>query len=840
MTKKNPNALLAKLSPSTNELLGRDVSAIEQRFVDHLEFSLAKDRYSATRLDYLKSIIYTVRDHLFERWIETQQTYYNKDAKRIYYLSMEFMMGRLLTSALISRDLTESVATAIWNLGLNLEELEEAECDFGLGNGGLGRLAACFLDSMATLELPAYGYGIRYEYGIFSQKIQDGYQVERPDQWLRYGNPWEIERPEFSYQVKFYGRVEQSGTTGGGEAFSWVYTDDVTAMAYDVPVPGYNNNTVNNLRLWSAKASEDFNLDYFNHGNYEKAVQDKIESEVISKVLYPRDDFIQGRELRLKQEYFMSSATLQDIIRRFKKAHRSFTSFPEKVAIQLNDTHPVLSIPELMRLLVDNEKIPWEKAWEITTNTFAYTNHTVLQEALETWRMSLMEKMLPRHVQIIFEINKRFLNDIRIRFPGDEERVRKMSVIDEGTEKRVRMANLAIVGSHSVNGVARLHTSILKEQLFSDFFTYWPQKFNCKTNGITQRRWLLQCNPPLARLITETIGDQWITDLDALHSLLEYSESEKMISNWQEVRQINKKRFAAFIKDNFRQEINIHGIIDSQIKRIHEYKRQLLNVLHIISLYEKIKSGNDNSFIPRTFLFAGKAAPAYQRAKLIIKLINAVGEKINNDSRVGDRLRVLFLPDYSVSLAQRIIPATDLSEQISTAGMEASGTGNMKFALNGSLTIGTLDGANIEIKEEVGDDNIFIFGLTDREVLQRRQEGYHPGEIVAADEDLKHILNLIRDNYFSDSEPGIFAPIVDDLLSGDYYMVIADYADYLRTQEKVNLLYRNQQLWTTKSIINTASMGRFSSDRTIKEYAEEIWHAKQIPIKLLKESEYSM
>ena len=840
MTKKNPNALLAKLSPSTNELLGRDVSAIEQRFVDHLEFSLAKDRYSATRLDYLKSIIYTVRDHLFERWIETQQTYYNKDAKRIYYLSMEFMMGRLLTSALISRDLTESVATAIWNLGLNLEELEEAECDFGLGNGGLGRLAACFLDSMATLELPAYGYGIRYEYGIFSQKIQDGYQVERPDQWLRYGNPWEIERPEFSYQVKFYGRVEQSGTTGGGEAFSWVYTDDVTAMAYDVPVPGYNNNTVNNLRLWSAKASEDFNLDYFNHGNYDKAVQDKIESEVISKVLYPRDDFIQGRELRLKQEYFMSSATLQDIIRRFKKAHRSFTSFPEKVAIQLNDTHPVLSIPELMRLLVDNEKIPWEKAWEITTNTFAYTNHTVLQEALETWRMSLMEKLLPRHVQIIFEINKRFLNDIRIRFPGDEERVRKMSVIDEGTEKRVRMANLAIVGSHSVNGVARLHTSILKEQLFSDFFTYWPQKFNCKTNGITQRRWLLQCNPPLARLITETIGDQWITDLDALHSLLEYSESEKMISNWQEVRQINKKRFAAFIKDNFRQEINIHGIIDSQIKRIHEYKRQLLNVLHIISLYEKIKSGNDNSFIPRTFLFAGKAAPAYQRAKLIIKLINAVGEKINNDSRVGDRLRVLFLPDYSVSLAQRIIPATDLSEQISTAGMEASGTGNMKFALNGSLTIGTLDGANIEIKEEVGDDNIFIFGLTDREVLQRRQEGYHPGEIVAADEDLKHILNLIRDNYFSDSEPGIFAPIVDDLLSGDYYMVIADYADYLRTQEKVNLLYRNQQLWTTKSIINTASMGRFSSDRTIKEYAEEIWHAKQIPIKLLKESEYSM
>jgi len=837
MTKKNPNALLEKLSPSTNELLGRDISAIEQRFVDHLEFSLAKDKYSATRNDYLKSIIYTVRDHLFERWIETQQTYYNKDVKRVYYLSMEFMMGRLLGSALISRDLTGTVAKALWNLGLSLEELEEAECDFGLGNGGLGRLAACFLDSMATLELPGYGYGIRYEYGIFSQKIKDGYQVERPDQWLRYGNPWEIERPEFSYKVKFYGRVAQDSTVGGGEDFSWADTEDVTAIAYDVPVPGYNNNTVNNLRLWSAKASEDFNLDYFNHGNYDKAVQDKIESEVISKVLYPRDDFIQGRELRLKQEYFMSSATLQDIMRRFKKAHRSFASFPGKVAIQLNDTHPVLSIPELMRLLVDNEKIPWEKAWEITTKTFAYTNHTVLQEALETWRMSLMEKLLPRHVQIIFEINKRFLNDIRIRFPGDEGRVQRMSVIEEGAEKKVRMANLAIVGSHSVNGVARLHTSILKEHLFRDFYAYWPDKFNCKTNGITQRRWLLQCNPPLARLITEKIGERWITDLDTLRSLLNYSESEKMITSWQEIRLINKKKFAAFIKDKHGQEINIHGIIDSQIKRIHEYKRQLLNLLHIISLYEKIKSGNDISMVSRTFIFAGKAAPAYQRAKLIIKLINAIGEKINNDSRIGDKLKVLFLPDYSVSLAQQIIPATDLSEQISTAGMEASGTGNMKFALNGALTIGTLDGANIEIKEEVGDNNIFIFGLTDSQVLQWRQKGYHPGEIVAADDDLKHTLNLIRDNYFSESEPGIFAPIVEDLLSSDYYMVVADYADYLRTQEKVNRLYRNQALWTTKSIINTASMGKFSSDRTIKEYAKEIWHAKGSPIKLVKESE---
>jgi starch phosphorylase len=832
MAAKNPNPILGKLSPSTNVLLGRDLSSIEQLFVNHLEFSLAKDRYSATRLDYLKSIIYTVRDHLFERWNETQQTYYNKDVKRIYYLSMEFMMGRLLSSALISRDLQKTVYQALWELGLDLEELEEIEHDFGLGNGGLGRLAACFLDSMATLALPAYGYGIRYEYGIFSQKIRNGYQIERPDQWLRFGNPWEIERPEFNYRIKFYGHINQSMDSDGRLNCDWVDTDDVIAVAYDVPVPGYKNNTVNNLRLWSAKSGEDFNLDYFNHGNYEQAVQDKIESEVISKVLYPRDDFKQGRELRLKQEYFMSSATLQDIVRRYKKAHKSFNVFPKKVAIQLNDTHPVLAIPELMRILMDREMIPWEKAWEITNQTFGYTNHTVLQEALETWRVSLMEKLLPRHMQIIYEINRRFLNEIRIYYPDDEARVQRMSIIDEASEKRVRMANLAIIGSHSVNGVARLHTTILREHLFRDFSEYWPDKLNCKTNGITQRRWLLQCNPSLSELITATIGDHWITDLDALKALTAYAKSEEMIKKWQKARMANKKKFADCLKQKYGQEINLHSIIDTQIKRIHEYKRQLLNVLHIISLYRHLKNSTGGSFVPRTFIFAGKAAPAYQRAKLIIKLINAIGEKINADKDVGNRLKVLFLPDYSVSLAQRIIPATDLSEQISTAGMEASGTGNMKFALNGALTIGTLDGANIEIKEEVGDENIFIFGLTDQEVSLKRQEGYSPGDIYRKNDQLREILDMIEQDYFSESERGLFRPIIDDLKSTDYYMVLADFQDYLQKQQEVDEVFQNNKEWTRRSILNTAGMGKFSSDRAIWEYAREIWQVKPTPINL--------
>ncbi|KPL17399.1 MAG: maltodextrin phosphorylase [Bacteroides sp. SM23_62] len=815
-------------------MLARDKESLQEAFVNHLEFSLAKDRYSATQLDFLKSIVYTIRDRLFERWIETQQTYYNKDVKRVYYISMEFMMGRMLGNAITSLDLDHAVYDALWELGLDLEELEELECDFGLGNGGLGRLAACFLDSMATLELPAYGYGIRYEYGIFSQKIQDGYQIEAPDNWLRFGNPWEIERPEYCYPVKFYGSVKQYYDEKDNIKFEWINTDDVIAMAFDVPIPGYKNNTVNNLRLWSAKASEEFHLDYFNYGDYDKAVQDKVESEVISKVLYPRDDFLQGRELRLKQEYFLSSATLQDIVRRFKKSYTNFKIFPEKVAIQLNDTHPVLCIPELMHILLDKEGLPWERAWDITVKSFGYTNHTILQEALESWRLSLIEKVLPRHLQIIYEINHRFLNQIRINFPDDPDRLARMSIIEEGQEKKIRMANLAIIGSHSINGVAQLHTEIIKEHVFRDYAQYWPEKFNCKTNGITQRRWLKQSNPRLAKLLSETIGDKWILDLYALKELEKHSSNPDFLTKWGRVKYANKKDLTQYIQDKFQIEINPDSVFDCQIKRIHEYKRQLLNILHVITIYNRIKSGSIKNPLPRTVIFAGKAAPAYLMAKLIIKLINTVAKKINKDEDVAPYLKVIFIPDYSVSLAQIIIPAADLSQQISTAGMEASGTGNMKFALNGALTIGTLDGANIEIKDAVGADNIFIFGLTAQEVKDKREQGYQPKIVYDSNPELKMTVDMIAEGYFSDRDKDLFKPITDTLLNGDYYMILADFDDYLEAQENVNLMFKKKDEWNRRSIINTANMGRFSSDRTIIEYVNEIWKIIRVPIKLAK------
>jgi len=832
---KNPNKLLGKLSPSTNDLLGRDLNSLQKSFVNHLEFSLAKDKYSATQRDFLKSIVYTIRDRLFERWIETQQTYYDRDVKRVYYLSMEYMMGRMLGNALINLDLEKSSYDALWELGLDLEELAEVECDFGLGNGGLGRLAACFLDSMATLELPASGYGIRYEYGIFSQKIKDGYQIEAPDHWLRYGNPWEIERPEFTYPVKFYGHVQQYTDEKGNLRFNWINTDDVIAVAYDVPIPGYKNNTVNNLRLWSAKASEDFNLDYFNHGDYDRAVQDKIDSEVISKVLYPRDDFIRGRELRLKQEYFLSSATIQDIIHRFKKKHDNFAIFPEKVAIQLNDTHPVLCIPELMRLLVDREGLPWEKAWDITVKSFGYTNHTIMQEALETWRVYLMEKLLPRHLQIIYEINHRFLNEIRLKYPEDPDRVWRMSIFGEGEEKKIRMANLAIVGTHSLNGVAQLHTEILKTSVFKDFYQYWPNKFSCKTNGITQRRWLKECNPKLSALISETIGEDWIVNLYQLKQLEKHITDEIFLKKWREVKDANKRELARYLMGKFKIKIDTKSIVDCQIKRLHEYKRQLLNVLHIITTYNRIKTGLTENVIPRTFILSGKSSPAYFMAKLILKLISGVAAKVNNDPDVSQYLTVLFVPDYSVSIAQKIIPAADISEQISTAGMEASGTGNMKFALNGAITIGTLDGANIEIRDEVGDDNIFIFGLSAQEVRNFKEGGYQPKDLYLANPELKEVINMIDGGYFSNGDKALFSPITSALLNNDYYMILADYADYVRTQEKINITYKKRKEWSQMSIRNTANMGKFSSDRTIREYANEIWDVANVPIEIAKE-----
>jgi starch phosphorylase len=836
MKKKKTYPLLGKLSPSTNELLGRDKASIQKDFVDHLEFSLAKDRYSATGHDFFKSLAYTVRDRLFERWIETHQSYYAQDVKRVYFISMEYMLGRLLGNAMLNLGITEITKNALLELGLDLEELQEIECDAGLGNGGLGRLAACFLDSMATLELPAYGYGIRYEYGIFSQKINNGYQVEIPDHWLRYGNPWEIERPEFTYPVRFYGKVNSNRDENGDFKYDWIGTDDTVAVAYDIPIPGFNNNTVNNLRLWSAKSSDEFNLSYFNHGDYDEAVRDKIDSEVISKVLYPRDDFIQGRELRLKQEYFLSSATLQDIIRRFKKAHNDFNLFPEKVVIQLNDTHPVLCIPELMRLLIDQEKIPWEKAWEITSNTFAYTNHTILQEALETWRVNLLEKILPRHLQIIYEINRRFLQNIYIDHI-DDEKVRTMSIIEEGDEKRVRMANLAIVGSFSVNGVAALHSRLLKDRIFKYFSEIWNDKFNNKTNGITQRRWLKLCNPRLSDLITDTIGGKWITDLYELKNLEKYISDRSFQSKWLTTKKANKKDLAGFIRNQHNIEINVDSIFDCQIKRIHEYKRQLLNIIHVISIYNRLKAGVLFDYYPRTFIFSGKAAPSYQMAKLIVKLINNVAEIVNKDPNIGDQLKVIFLPDYSVSLAQRIIPAADISEQISTAGMEASGTGNMKFSLNGAVTIGTLDGANIEIMEEVGKDSIFIFGQDAQQVFERRSSHYQPSEYYRDNEELKTVIDMIESGFFSDNDREIFKSIINVLKGNDYFMVMSDFKSYYDIQNEITNAYLDKNRWIKMSIKNAAGMGKFSTDRTIQEYAHNIWKAKPLTIKLKKEIE---
>ncbi len=825
---------LEELQEQTFAAIRSDSKSLETSFVDHLELSLAKDEYSATQMDRFKSLALTVRDRLIERWIETQQAYHKQDVKRVYYLSMEYLIGRLLGDALINLGLYKSAANAMKELGYDLEELRITESDAALGNGGLGRLAACFMESMATLELPAYGYGIRYEYGIFNQKIVDGYQNETPDNWLRYGNPWEIERPEYIYPVKYYGRCRQYRDAKGRLQNEWIETDEVVAMAYDTPIPGYRNNTVNNLRLWSAKASREFNLEYFNNGNYGKAVEDKIQSETISKVLYPRADFRMGQELRLKQEYFLVSASLQDIIRRYKNSYDDrFISFPQKNAIQLNDTHPALAIPELMRILLDEEGLSWDEAWNITYPTFGYTNHTVMAEALEKWSVPLFEYVLPRHLQIIFEINRRWLDDVKKKNGKNVDFIRKVSIIEESDEKQVRMANLSIVGSHSVNGVAALHTEILKRDVFKDFYQWWPEKFNNKTNGITQRRWLRLCNPYLASLISGKIGKRWLRNLYELRKLDQFTEDKSFQAEWRNVKLQNKEQLAEFIRDTQGLEVNPDSLFDVQVKRFHEYKRQLLNTLHVVTLFNRLKANPSGDFQPRTVIFGGKAAPSYFIAKLVIKLINSIGEVVNTDPDVNGRLKVVFIPNYSVSLAQIIIPAADLSEQISTAGMEASGTGNMKFALNGALTIGTLDGANIEIREEVGEDNIFIFGLTADDVIRTKQKGYDPVQYYSGNRELKQALDMIGSGYFSPKQPDLFRPIVDSLLkNGDNYMVMADYASYVECHETAEGVYRDQFEWTRKSILNVANMGKFSSDRTIQEYAQNIWGVKPVKIKL--------
>jgi starch phosphorylase len=819
---------------NTKNKIDKDlIEQIKNKFMEHRKFSLAKDEYTATSHDNFLSCALTVRDMLIDKWIKTQQTYYNVNSKRIYYLSLEYLMGRTLGNSLINLGCYEEFCIAMSELGLDIDKLREEESDAGLGNGGLGRLAACFLDSMATLEFPAYGYGIRYDFGIFNQKIIDGYQVEEPDNWLKLGNPWEIERPEFEIRIQFYGNVVQTHKDGYGNAYyRWENTKDVFAVPYDIPIPGYKNNTVNTLRLWSAKSTNEFDFQYFNSGNYIQAVEDKNHTENISRVLYPNDITETGKELRLKQQYFLVAASLRDIIRRFLKFNNNIKDLPDKVAIQLNDTHPTIAIPELMRILTDEFSLGWDEAWDITVKTFAYTNHTLLPEAMEKWAVSIMEELLPYHMKIIYKINHRFLNFVSMKYPGDLEKLRRVSIIDETGERYVRMPYLATIGSHSINGVAKLHSELLKNDVLRDFYEIFPERFNNKTNGITQRRWLLKSNPLLSDLISSRIGDGWIKDLYQLKKLEKFANDKKFIEEWNKVKLENKKKLRDTILSETRITVNTESIFDVQVKRLHEYKRQLLNVLHIISLYIDLKSGSVKNFVPRTFIFGAKSAPGYYMAKLIIKLINDVGNKINFDPDIGDRLKVIFLPNYRVSLAEKIFPAADLSEQISTAGKEASGTGNMKFSLNGALTIGTYDGANIEIAEEVGDENIYIFGLRVEGVKALLAKGYNPREYYEKNPNLKKVIDLISCGFFCSENPGLYKPLIDNLLNADYYMHFADFKDYCEMQKKVSEDYLNKDKWTKKAILNVARMGKFSSDRTINEYASEIWKAEPVKIDL--------
>ncbi len=826
-------SILDRLAKSNQEIFhtAKNNGSLRDSFANHIKYSLFKDKYSTTKLDLYKGIALSIRDRLVEKWVQTQQAYYKNDVKRVYYLSMEYLLGRALTHYLVNLDLEADCRKVISELGHSLEELEEMDLEAGLGNGGLGRLAVCFLEALASLDMPAHGYGIRYEFGIFYQKILNGFQVESADNWLRQGNPWEIPRPEHLLPIKFYGRIKHITQPDGTERYEWVDThDDVMAMAYDIPLPGYKNNTVNNLRLWATRSTREFDFHDFNAGDYIEAVRHKQETETISKVLYPNDIPIQGKELRLKQEYFFVSASIQDIVRRYKKTHAAFDAFPDKIAIQLNDTHPALGIPELMRILMDRERLSWEKAWEITVNTFAYTNHTILPEALEKWSVDLMGRVLPRHLHIIYEINRRFLEEVKARFPKDPDRLRRMSLIEERPIKSVRMAHLAIVGSHAVNGVAALHSEIIKTRLFRDFYEMYPTRFLNITNGISQRHWLKGCNPGLAGLITEKIGAGWVNDLSQLERLLAYREDEDFRRRWEAIKTQNKHQLADWVQRHLGLRINAHSLFDVHIKRIHEYKRQLLNILHVVTLYNRIKKEPHRDHLPRTVIFSGKAAPGYAIAKLIIKLINGVGKVVNTDPEIGDRLKVIFVPNYSVALAELIIPAADLSQQISTAGMEASGTGNMKLALNGALTLGTLDGANVEIREEVGDENIYIFGLRVDEVTRLKKSGYRPRDFYLANKELKQAIDMINEGFFSPEDPALFHPIIHSLLNkGDFFMVLADFESYAKTHLDIEEDYRDSRAWSRKAITNTACMGKFSSDRAIGEYAEKIWNIKPLP-----------
>jgi starch phosphorylase len=803
------------------------VLGLKKDIIRHIVSSLGSDYERFSSFNYYLGLALAVRDRLIDLWIKTQRSYYNESAKRVYYMSLEYLPGKSLLNNLHCLGLYDTAIEALKEFGYSLDDLAEVEWDAGLGNGGLGRLASCYLDSIATLNLSGYGYGIRYDYGIFHQVIENGVQIEKCDNWMRVGNPWEFQRGRFMADVQFYGYVNQYTDSEGRLRTEWKDGNRVLAMPCDMLIPGYGNNSVINMRLWSARSDTEFRLDFFNTGNYVGAVEEKVKDENISKVLYPSEQSQENRELRLKQQYFFVTATLQDILRRYKKANKTFDVFPDRVAIQLNDTHPSIAIPELMRMLVDEECVDWDQAWGVCKKTFAYTNHTILPEALETWPCEMLGHVLPRHLQIIYEINKRFLDRVQEVYPDDVGRLSRMSLIQE-KPRAVRMANLSIVGSRSVNGVSALHTEILKHRVFRDFHEMEPTLFNNKTNGITPRRWLLQCNHAMAQLISQRIGSGWVSNLDMLKDLEPHAEDPDFRRQWREIRRKNKERLATYVKRKINVDLDLDSLFDVHVKRMHEYKRQLLNVLHVITLYNRMKDSPMDGFTPRTVFFGGKAAPSYFMAKLIIRLINAVAWVVNTDPDIKHRLKVVFLPNYCVSQAERIIPATDLSEQISTAGMEASGTGNMKFALNGSLIIGTLDGANIEIRDEVGPKNMFVFGASAEELEELRMRGYNPWNYYNTDMELKRALDMILNNSFSSEEPGLYKPIFDSLLYGDRFFVLADYRAYIQCQEEVSAVYKDVEDWTRRSILNTARMGKFSSDRAIAEYASEIWRVEPI------------
>jgi len=811
---------------------GLKVETLKRAFEENLFYTQFRIARVATPNDRYMALALTLRDRLAHRWINTVEKFIKEDVKIVCYLSAEFLLGPHLGNNLINLGIYDSARQAMEEAGFDLTELINQEEEPGLGNGGLGRLAACYLDSLASLEIPAVGYGIRYEFGIFDQEIRNGWQVEITDKWLRFGNPWEIPRAEITFDINFGGHTEDYYDAEGRSRVRWFPHRVVKGVAYDTPILGYRVNTCNTLRLWKAEACESFDFQAFNVGDYYGAVDEKLYSENITKVLYPNDEPIAGKQLRLEQQYFFVSCSLQDLIRMHLLRGKSLDTFHEKYAVQLNDTHPSIAVAELMRLLMDEHEMDWAKAWDVTRNTFAYTNHTLLPEALEKWPLPLFRSVLPRHLEIIYEINRRFLNEVRVRYPGDGGLASRLSLIDEGGEKYVRMANLACVGSHAINGVAALHTELLKQDVLRDFYELWPEKISNKTNGVTPRRFMVLSNPRLSQLITDKIGDTWIKHLDELRRLEPFADDKDFLSKWQQVKLENKAVLAGLIQDRTGILVNPDSLFDILVKRIHEYKRQHLNVLHIISLFNRIKEDPSIQITPRTFIFGGKAAPGYFMAKLIIKLITSVAAVVNKDPDVADRLKVVFLPDFNVKNAQPIYPAADLSEQISTAGKEASGTGNMKFSMNGALTIGTLDGANVEIREEVGAENFFLFGLTAEEVHKVKSEGYNPQEYYNSNTELKKAIDLIASGYFSKGDGALFKPLVDSLLYHDAYLVLADYQSYVECQERVSQAYVNKEQWNRMSILNVARMGKFSSDRSIREYCEDIWKVKPVPVDL--------